>query len=80
MRRLPVRRGVTLNRACENKEQENQTKYVSQVLPSNKKTTASFRRQTFHVPNLRQMRSNKELRSLTLGSAHEKFGNQAYDI
>ena len=34
---------------------------------------AWFRRRTFHVPNLMQMSSNKELRSLTLGSAHEKF-------
>ncbi len=34
---------------------------------------ARFRRRTFHVPNLMQMSSNKELRSLTLGSAHEKF-------
>jgi hypothetical protein len=32
-----------------------------------------FRRRTFHVLNLMQMSSNKELRSLTLGSAHEKF-------
>ncbi len=35
--------------------------------------TGPFTRGTFHVPNLMQMSSNKELRSLTLGSAHKKF-------
>ena len=34
---------------------------------------AHFRRRTFHVPNLMQMSSNKELSLLTLGSAHEQF-------
>ena len=32
---------------------------------------AEFRRGTFHVPNLMQMSSNKEISSLTLDSAHE---------
>ena len=31
------------------------------------------RRRTFHVPHLMRMNLNKEFRSLTLGSAHEKF-------
>jgi hypothetical protein len=35
---------------------------------------ARFRRRTFHVLNLMQMSSNKDFRSLTLGSAHVKFG------
>ena len=38
------------------------------------KSKACFRRRNFHVPNLMQMSSNKDFRSLTLGSAHEKFG------
>ncbi len=37
-------------------------------------TKACFRRRTFHVPNLMQMSLNKDLSSLTLGSAHVKFG------
>ena len=34
---------------------------------------ASLRPRASHVPNLMQMNSNKELSSLTLGSAHEKL-------
>ena len=41
------------------------------IIPT--RTKARFRRRTFHGPNLMQMSSNKDFRSLTLGSAHEKF-------
>ena len=34
---------------------------------------ARFRRLTFHVPNRMQMNLNNNFRSLTLGSAYEKF-------
>ncbi len=36
-------------------------------------TKACSRRRTFHEPNLMQMSSNKDFRSLTLGSVHVKF-------
>ena len=37
------------------------------------RSKATVKRRTFHVPNLMQMKWNKEISSLTLGSAHEKF-------
>ncbi len=52
------------------------TEHVRRLISSKdfKTFKACFRRRTFHVPNLMQMSSNKDLRSLTLGSTHEKFG------
>ncbi len=51
--------------------------FIIYLKPNNNKQVlkpkARFRRRTFHVPNLMQMSSNKELRLLTLGSTHEKF-------
>ncbi len=41
---------------------------------------ACFRSHTFHVQNLTQMSSNKDFRSSTLGSAHEKFGDYKWTL